>query len=842
MNAETVTLTAELRDEVSAPAQRMAGAVETANRRVEASASRSASGTKRAAATITGASDGVARNAGKLTRATTRAHDGVARSWSGLSGRVRSAGEKVTTAARESGARAGDQMGRALTDRFTVATAGLAAAAGLVGLGMAASEAVTQYSNLQDASAAAEVVFGSHMASITAQAANAGETLGMTQAQVIDAANTFGTYGKAAGMSWAELAGFSTEMTALAGDMASFKGTSPEQAIEAIGAALRGETEPIRAYGVMLDDASLKAQAMAMGLIATTKEALTPQQKTLAAHALILKQTSDAQGDFSRTADSAANVQKRLSAAVTNLQAQVGGVLEPAFTRARLAILGAVVGIGAFLTKVSQAVALLQSGALSQDVAAALGLGPGATAAIAEGIGSVRAFYSTLKVGERDMANITSDGVAGWAERIAIAINQVRALSIPWGTILGAGTLMVLVGTVQRLGGVLALVGRVVGPLLPILGQLGAFLRLLGGPAALIAGALFVLYTRSELFRGAANGLLGTLVTLAAQTAGALAPVLSMLASTVLPVLASTFAQVVPIVAQVAAVALTLGGQLLATLVPILLTLITTILPPVAQLFAAVVQVLGAVLSAVLPLLPPVLQLAAFLLNLALGVVTPLLGILAQLVGALATGLAGALAYVMPHVSTFLGGFQGVVSWFQGTLGPMIDRVKGWFESLGGVIGGALDQVRGFMDNPAVNAVRGFLGFAGGGVVGYSGGGVAGFAGGGVLSGYAPGRDTVPAMLSRGEAVLTPELTRMLGPENIKAANWAASRRRGGSGTTSAGPTANPRALLGGGSTSVAVNVTYSGAAASPAELRGHIKAAMREADAERARREYGRG
>ena len=82
----------------------------------------------------------------------------------------------------------------------------------------------------------------------------------------------------------------------------------------------------------------------------------------------------------------------------------------------------------------------------------------------------------------------------------------------------------------------------------------------------------------------------------------------------------------------------------------------------------------------------------------------------------------------------------------------------------------------------------------------------------------------------------------MLGPENIKAANWAASRRRGGSGTTSAGPTANPRALLGGGSTSVAVNVTYSGAAASPAELRGHIKAAMREADAERARREYGRG
>lgn len=57
---------------------------------------------------------------------------------------------------------------------------------------------------------------------------------------------------------------------------------------------------------------------------------------------------------------------------------------------------------------------------------------------------------------------------------------------------------------------------------------------------------------------------------------------------------------------------------------------------------------------------------------------------------------------------------------------------------------------------------------------------IGGYAGGGVIPGYAPGRDTVPAMLSPGEAVLVPELVRKIGVDRILAANWAASRRRPG--------------------------------------------------------------
>ncbi|MGL3805842.1 phage tail tape measure protein [Paeniglutamicibacter sp. R2-26] len=58
-----------------------------------------------------------------------------------------------------------------------------------------------------------------------------------------------------------------------------------------------------------------------------------------------------------------------------------------------------------------------------------------------------------------------------------------------------------------------------------------------------------------------------------------------------------------------------------------------------------------------------------------------------------------------------------------------------------------------------------------------SGGGVY-MAGGGVVPGYAPGVDEIPAILSRGESVLVPELTQAIGPGNIMALNHAYSGGR----------------------------------------------------------------
>jgi len=145
----------------------------------------------------------------------------------------------------------------------------------------------------------------------------------------LDAAANFAIFGKSAGLSGESLTKFSTGFVSLAADLASFNNVSQDEAINAIGSALRGEAEPLRKFGVLLDEATLKNAALKLGLISTTTEALTPQQKVLAAQKVIYEQTTAAQGDFARTSDGLANQQRILAAQFANLQAEVGQALLP---------------------------------------------------------------------------------------------------------------------------------------------------------------------------------------------------------------------------------------------------------------------------------------------------------------------------------------------------------------------------------------------------------------------------------------------------------------------------------------------------------------------------------
>lgn len=174
------------------------------------------------------------------------------------------------------------------------------------------------------------VIFGDQAGAIEKFASNAATSLGLSKQAAMDGASTFAVFGKSAGLAGGDLTGFATELTGLSSDLASFYNTSPEEAITAIGAALRGESEPIRKYGILLDDASLRQQALSMGIVNTTKQALTPQQRVLAAQALILKQTSDAQGDFERTSGGLANQQRILAAQIENVKTSFGQALLPA--------------------------------------------------------------------------------------------------------------------------------------------------------------------------------------------------------------------------------------------------------------------------------------------------------------------------------------------------------------------------------------------------------------------------------------------------------------------------------------------------------------------------------
>jgi hypothetical protein len=267
---------------------------------------------------------------------------------------------------------------------FALKKAFLPAVAVLGGLAAAAGPAVSAASDLNETMSKTSVIFGDADEALFSFADTAATSLGQTKQQALDAAATFGTFGKAAGLSGQELAGFSTDFTKLASDLSSFNNSTPQEAIDALGAALRGESEPLRRFGVLLSADAIAAEALRMGLVTTTvnsedlevatakvniafekhnqtlekygegslqaqqsalglsqaesrlnaevegtNDKLTAQQKTLATQSLIMNATKDAQGDFGRTSDGLANSQRILTAQMKDLQANMGKILLP---------------------------------------------------------------------------------------------------------------------------------------------------------------------------------------------------------------------------------------------------------------------------------------------------------------------------------------------------------------------------------------------------------------------------------------------------------------------------------------------------------------------------------
>ena len=224
---------------------------------------------------------------------------------------------------------AGSSAGKTFGDSFKSIAGPLAAAVTAAAIGGFAKSAISAASDLNETITKTEQIFGTTSGAILEWSKNSATALGQSRQQALDAASTFAIFGKSAGLSGDDLTGFSTKLVGLSADFSSFFNASPEESITAIGAALRGESEPIRKFGVLLNDSVLKQEDLKLGLIKTTSEALTPQARALAAYQVIMNQTKDAQGDFQRTADGVANSSRSVSARFTDLKSVIGASLLP---------------------------------------------------------------------------------------------------------------------------------------------------------------------------------------------------------------------------------------------------------------------------------------------------------------------------------------------------------------------------------------------------------------------------------------------------------------------------------------------------------------------------------
>lgn len=332
--------------------------------------------------------------AGEVNRAAERATAGVAinvpvvPSTTGLAASVAGQGTAAAAAAGTAGTKAGKAAGAGMLVGMKGMLGPLAAVGGAAAGLSVIKGSISAASDLGETQSKVNQIFGTEgAAALDKFAATSSTALGQTKQQALDASATFGIFGKSAGMEGAELAGFSSNLTALATDMASFGNTSVEEAIGAIGGALRGETEPIRRFGVMLSQDEIALQAFNMGLVKTTvdagkvaqatkalneqkakaaaaekkygagsqeaayetamvesaqiklgkamdgvKDKMTPQAKIMATQALVMKQTKDQQGDFAKTSGGLANQQRILAAQWGNMKTQLGTALLPAIT------------------------------------------------------------------------------------------------------------------------------------------------------------------------------------------------------------------------------------------------------------------------------------------------------------------------------------------------------------------------------------------------------------------------------------------------------------------------------------------------------------------------------
>lgn len=235
--------------------------------------------------------------------------------------------------AEASGRDAGTKGGRGFVEVMKGFIAGEVVMAAVGKLKDAIVAGIGYASDLGEASSKSVEIFGTEgAAAVERFSQGSARNLGQTKLDVIDTASTFGVFGKAAGLAGADLSQFSTKMVTLTSDLASFHNADPAEVATALGAALRGEYEPMRRFGVLLDDASMRTKALEMGLISSTKQGLTPQQKALVANALIMEQTKDAQGDFARTSGGMANQQRILTATLAELGGKLGGYVLPILT------------------------------------------------------------------------------------------------------------------------------------------------------------------------------------------------------------------------------------------------------------------------------------------------------------------------------------------------------------------------------------------------------------------------------------------------------------------------------------------------------------------------------
>lgn len=221
-------------------------------------------------------------------------------------------------------------------------------------LGLLSKQAINMASDLEEVQNVVDVSFGSMADQVEAFANTAVRSYGMSALTAKRMASTFMAMSN--GMDIAQEAGknMSLQLTALAGDMASFYNVGQDIAQTALNSIFTGETESLKKFGIVLTETNLEAFALSQG-IKKSYQAMSQAEKVALRYNYVLNATKNAQGDFARTSGSWANQIRLLKEQWTQFLGILGSGLIKILTpmvKALNQMLASLISIGNAITKV----------------------------------------------------------------------------------------------------------------------------------------------------------------------------------------------------------------------------------------------------------------------------------------------------------------------------------------------------------------------------------------------------------------------------------------------------------------------------------------------------------
>ena len=174
-----------------------------------------------------------------------------------------------------------------------------------------------------------EASFGGAAESVKKWATTATESFGMSESAALELAAQFGDMGTSMGLTSAEAAQMSTSLAGLAGDLASFKNISTDRAMNALTGIFTGQTKALQGLGVVMNEVNLTKFAEDQGKVYKN---MTEAEKVMLRYQYVMSRTKNAQGDYARTSDGAANSLRTLKATLENLAVTLGKEVLPLIT------------------------------------------------------------------------------------------------------------------------------------------------------------------------------------------------------------------------------------------------------------------------------------------------------------------------------------------------------------------------------------------------------------------------------------------------------------------------------------------------------------------------------